>query len=193
VTLINDLVETYRDDKNLIDTFGIILYTDEHANIVKVLRDDDYWKSFHETSGPNWAIFSIKPRKGHFSMPDFGPNQMGMMIPIWKEPSENNLLLKEFNLESTQNLPLFLIFTPAVEEILQIHMKIDDHSIDNAYASIKDIILVVSKAVKGILSKNYKNPEGVYAAISLALDNHRDIKRLKKTLDFYAWIKRHIP
>lgn len=186
---INDLVEEYRNKENLVDVFGLILFTDEHANIIKVLSDEDYWKSFHEISGSNWAVFSIKPQKGHFGYPNFGPGQLGLMVPVWKEPAENKKLLREFALESTENLPLFLIFTHAVDEILQIKMKIDDSSIENAYSSIKGIITTISKAIKNISTENYKNPEGVFAALNFAMDNYKGIKILKKGLNFYSWIK----
>lgn len=190
---INNLVEKYRNKENLVDVFGLVLYTDEHANIIKVLRDDDYWKAFHEISGPNWAIFSIKPQKGHIGYPDLGPGQLGLMVPVWKEPAKNKNLLREFAFKSTENLPLFLIFTHAVDEILQIQMKIDDSSIDNAYTSIKEVILVISKAIEGILPENYKNPEGVFTALHFAMNNHKDMKILKKGLGFYSWIKGLLP
>ncbi len=190
---INDLTEKYRNRENLVDAFGLILYTDEHANIVKVLRDDDYWKSFNEVSGPNWAVFSIKPEKGHFDFPNFRPGEMGFMVPIWKEPVKNKALLREFDLKSTEKLPLFLIFTHAVGEILQIPMEIDDGSINKAYASIKEVIKIASKAIEGVSQENYKNPEGVFTALHHAMSNHKDMRRLKKGLDFYSWTKKLIP
>ena len=184
------LVEKYRKKDGIIDAFGLILYTDEHANIIKVLRDDDFWRSFHEISGPEWGIFSIKPKKGYFGYPELGQGQIGFMIPIWREPCENTMLLNEFNLESTKDLPLFVIFTHLGNEILQVQIKIDDSSIDKTYASIKEMIKVVSSAIKNIILENYKNPEGVFSALQLAINNYKEMKRIKKGISFHLWMKR---
>jgi len=54
---LDTLVVQYRADQTLADIFGVILYTDTHANIKKVLRDEDYWRSFDEVSGRRLACF----------------------------------------------------------------------------------------------------------------------------------------
>jgi len=54
---LDTLVVQYRADQTLADIFGVILYTDTHANIKKVLRDEDYWRSFDEVSGRRLAVF----------------------------------------------------------------------------------------------------------------------------------------
>ena len=64
------LVEEYRNTDGLADIFGLILYTDENANLKKVLRDKDYWDSFDETSGKKWAVFSVRPIKGSVELPN---------------------------------------------------------------------------------------------------------------------------
>ena len=112
------------------------------------------------------------------------------MIPIWREPCENTMLLNEFNLESTKDLPLFVIFTHLGNEILQVQIKIDDSSIDKTYASIKEMIKVVSSAIKNIILENYKNPEGVFSALQLAINNYKEMKRIKKGISFHLWMKR---
>lgn len=110
------LAEICRGDKSLVDIFGVILYTDLHANIKKVLRDQDYWSSLDELSGNNWAVFCIKPEAGRLDYADSRPGQLGLMIPVWKEPEENMSLLEEFEIDSTRDLPLLLVFTIASRE-----------------------------------------------------------------------------
>ena len=61
---ISELVELYRQDESLVDIFGLILFTDEHANIKKVINDEDYWSAFNKLSGKRWVIFSSKQKNG---------------------------------------------------------------------------------------------------------------------------------
>ena len=35
--------------------FGLSLFTDKHPHVLKVLRDEDYWKEFDEISMGKWG------------------------------------------------------------------------------------------------------------------------------------------
>ena len=190
---ISSLVEEHRNQDGLVDIFGLILFTDEHPNIKKVLRDDDYWDSLHEISGEKWAIFSIRPKKGSFGFPELGPGEVGLMVPVWKEPAENKPLLKEFGIRSTERLPLFIAFTHIDGEILKTELRLKDGSIDDAYNSMKGAVSLLAEAVNNILPENSKNALGVHAAVELAVDGHNNWQALKKGIDFYGWIKGLLP
>lgn len=40
---------------------GFIVYSLKHANVAKVVRDEDYWNELNAISGPNWPIFCVRP------------------------------------------------------------------------------------------------------------------------------------
>jgi hypothetical protein len=184
------LVQHYREQDDLVDIFGLLLYTEEHANIKKVIVDDDYWASFHELSGRKWVVFSVRPLKGEYGFPEFPPGFYGMMCMIWKEPRENKELLEIFGLKDTKNLPLLVVFTHDAEgNILTNSIKLKDDSIDTAYNSIKESIKIVTDAVEGIDEKNRKNSEGVSNAINMAIFTHKQWQNFKRGLDFYQWVK----
>jgi len=44
----------------------VILFTDAHPHVVKVLQDREYWKALNEASGDDWYVFSIKPTNGRY-------------------------------------------------------------------------------------------------------------------------------
>jgi len=191
---LNDLVEQCRSKEELTDIFGIILYTDAHANINKVLSDHEYWSAFHEISGKNWVIFSIKTKKGYYGTPDLKPGQMGLMFPVWKEPNDNKPLLKEFELRDTEDLPQLLVFTHGAEgEILKQSLKIDDTSVETAYNSIKKVIEVVTNAVENISPENRRISDGVFQAVDRAVSSHKEWELIKKGLNFYTWLKGLMP
>ena len=190
---VSSLVEERRSQKGLVDVFGLILFTDEHPNIKKVLRDDDYWSSLHEISGKKWAIFSIKPKKGSIGFPEIRPGQMGLMVPVWKEPKENKELLSEFGIQSTEQLPLFVAFTHIDGKIVKSELQLSDSSIDDAYCSIKKSVAIITEAINNILPENEKNPAGTHAAVALAIDDFKKWSSLRKGVDFYVWIKGLMP
>lgn len=80
---------------------GFILYTRKHANVVKILKDDDYWNSLDELSGPNWPIFAVRPLESRcFSLRGrYDPGTISMMVPTYHEPNANRRVLKYFGLE----------------------------------------------------------------------------------------------
>ncbi len=183
------IVEEYKAKDGVAHMFGIILYTDEHPNIKKVLRDDDYWLSFHELTGDRFCVFSIKPEKGAYEMPSPPPGVMAMMVPIWHEPSENKKLLDLFNIENTKHLPVLLLFTKFKDEYLKIELKLNDTSIDTAYNSTKEQLQFSCDAINQIKSENLDNPEGLFAALSLHNDHRNSWQVVKKGVDIYAYIK----
>lgn len=160
-TTIDTLVEEYKSQKGVANLFGVLLYTDEHPNIKKVLRDDDYWLSFHKLTGDRFCVFSVKPKKGVYVEPrartgaSFGV--MGMMVRIWDEPDDNLELLELFELEDTKKLPMLLLFTQLGEQYLKIELPLDDTTQDTAYSSIREQLEFSCNALKQIKDEYLKN------------------------------------
>jgi hypothetical protein len=188
------LAEHWRTKEGIVNAFGVILYTDEHPHIKKVLADQDYWDALHEISGEKWAIFSIKPKVGSYSYPKFPPGFTGLMVPVWKEPKENKPVLQEFELGSTEDLPQLVIFThDENEEILQLSIKLEDKSVEQAYECLRAVIKAVATAIEHILPENIKKGEGVYAALDLAVSSYKQWQLIKRGVNFYKWIKDLLP
>jgi hypothetical protein len=116
------------------------------------------------------------------------------MIPVWKEPRENESLLREFEIESTEDLPQLIVFARGIEgEILKQSIHLDDSSIEKAYDSLKAGIKVIGEAIQNVLPENLESAEGVQAAIGLAVSNYKQWQVIKKGLSFYKWIKDLLP
>ncbi len=187
------LHEHYRSNNELVDIFGVILYTDAHAHVKKVLADHDYWNSLDEISGPHWAIFSIKPQQGQYGFPNFPRDTIGFLVPVWKEPAANKPILEVFGIKSTEKLPLFVVFTQSNDEILKIELNIEDDTIEKAYNSLKKHIEVVTEAVHRIDSQYKKNAEGVFNAIKMNIDAHKNWETFKKGIKLIHWLKGFMP
>ena len=188
------LQKQYSSDKELVDIFGVILYTDAHPYVKKVLADHDYWTALDEISGPHWAIFSIKPKRGHYELPNFPSGTIGYMVPVWKEPSENELILKTFGIKSTKELPLFIVFTQSNnDDILKIELKIKNNTVEEVYNSLKEHIEIITEAVCKIDSQYKKNAEGVFNAVKMNVDAHKNWEMFKKGIKLIHWIKGLLP
>ncbi|MVF14932.1 hypothetical protein FT643_22620 [Ketobacter sp. MCCC 1A13808] len=189
----SSLVEEHRAKDGVADLFGVILFTDEHPNIKKVLRDDDYWLSLHELTGDRFCVFSVKPEKGSYEFPSFPKGTIGMMVQIWKEPSKNRKLIETFELKDTSNLPLLLLFTEVGGKHLKIELKLNDSSQDNAFNSLRDQLQFSRDSLAKVKEENVKNSEGLFAAVSMHNDHRNQWALLKKGVDIYAYIRALLP
>lgn len=190
---LDKLVVQYRMDGSLADLFGLILYTDAHANIKKALRDEDYWKSFDNVSGPYLAVFSIRTPIHRRTRDD----DMGFMVSVLRDPGDNLTLLADLQLAPTQKLPGIVWLTRDEGDLLRCIVPLNDRTEDAAYASIKESLVTAAEAVArvaeatdgGIRGGNLRNPLGVFAALNFAIDNKRDVRRLKKAIKIWELIK----
>jgi len=184
------LAEQYRGVPDKVRLYGIIVYTDAHPHIVKVLRDTDYWDALNEIAGSKWVIFSVKPVTGAYEDPPPGGGLVRELVSVWKEPAENKALLEEFQLSSTERLPLLLVFTQSdAGEILKLTLELDDLSVERAFTSLKSAIALVTSAVDNISAANLHNAEGVFRAVEMRVDQLRQWHVLKKGVNIFLWIK----
>jgi hypothetical protein len=193
MSVFETLVQEYKANDNVAHLFGVVLYTDEHANIKKVLRDDDYWSAFNELTGDDFAVFSIRPKKGEHSVPKMPMGSMGMMVPIWIEPKENRKIIELFELEDTQRLPMLLLFTEVNDSYLSIKLPLKESSVETAYNAIKSQLEFSCRAIADVKKENFKNAEGLYAALSLRHDDRQKWSLLTRGIGVYKYLKDLVP
>lgn len=181
------LITHYRSCGDIHDVFGIILYTVEHPYIVKILRDDDFWKALDAKSGKRWVIFSIRPEKGKTVMqlpkPIPGLIQMLVAIPEWREPAHNVELLSLLGLDDTQELPILLVFAqPTGGDLLRAIFKISGDTPEQAYASLERAVTAASNAIKNVTAENIKNTFEIFNLVDSAATQEVTLQRFKSVL-----------
>lgn len=174
------IVDAYKSLPETANLFAVVLYTDEHANIKKVLRDEDYWRSLDELTGFRLCVFSAKPRKGKLTHPSLPSGVVGMMIPVWDEPNENRRLVEILELKDTSGLPMVMLFTKIEEEYLKIELPLKDDTENDALTSLRDKLTFARDVLDRVLEENLKNPEGLFAAAALKDSHRKDWHRLAK-------------
>jgi hypothetical protein len=187
---IDKALKLHKSSKNEASVFGIVLFTDSHAHVKKVIYDDDYWRAMDEVSGDRWAIFSTRAEPGGFSLPPSKPGIIAMMVPVWREPNSNKELLDTFELESTERLPCIIAFAKDKDGMLLKNvMRIEGSTEQEAFNSLKDHIQTVTDALSVVTPENLKNPAGVYSAVSLAVTHAKDWQKIKKGVKLWQWFK----
>ncbi len=184
------LVEEQISKDGVVNLFGVMLYTDEHPNIKKVLRDDDYWNSFHEITGDSFCVFAVKPSKGYYDEPPKLPlGSTAFLTHIWREPSENKKLIEFFELRHTKIMPMLLLFTKVEGKYWKIELPLDDSNVESAHQSIREQLTNCCDAIDKISEENYKNSKGVYSAVSMSNDHVSFWKKIESGINLYEKLK----
>lgn len=186
---VKKLMEYGASNEDVMQIFGVILFTDEHPNVKKVLRDEDYWRAFNSLTGENFVMFSVKPEAPVMVYPEGDSNVLHMMVKIAKETEDTKALFKTFEIDGRKDLPAIYLFTEIEGQYFKVQLKISDESVALANESIKDEIEFIDKAIKRIRKENYDNPEGLYAAFENHCANRAQLNKLNSLLGIYKFFK----
>lgn len=140
----SQLLEYY--DKTLL--FGLILFTEEHPHVIKMLRDTDYYDALDKITGDQIAVFTTMLFRGEYTYPSPPPGTFAMMRPIWKEPQENKKILSWFDIEDTRALPLFVLFGMEGNALYYQKYPIQSKSVEDMFNSLQQMLSVVSDVAK---------------------------------------------
>ncbi len=190
----NFTVELLRDKCNIESKsriYGFILYTSSHPFVVKTLQDPAFWNALDEMSGPNWPIFSVKPKSEKFSRRQRSLGTLKMMVPTSINPSDNKKVLDYFGITDKGMLPCFVAFIwDDHEQLKSIACKIASKPENAVYDSLEEIVDIISK-VEANVPEEEKTTEVVFQKVERALKMRNfkyvildAIKTLKELKDF---------
>ena len=168
LTLIKDMIKA---DENISRIYGFILYTDNNPYIAKVLSDDFFWNALNAKSGPNWPIFAVRPlEQGKRIVKGGGSGVMSMMISTWDEPKYNIPILRDFGLEDSEDLPLFVAFMwDDNDNLNQISIQIPGKTVDEVYHNLDEIVSAITRVERKV-EPDYKRTVNVFRNVAAELD-----------------------
>lgn len=189
--LIKDLV---KGEKNLSRIYGFILYTERDPYVAKVLKDEEFWNALNSISGSNWPVFAVRPmRERQTKAPLLQTNSgtMGFMVVTAEEPQSNMPIIKDFGLDNSRDLPLFVAFMwDESDNLNEVTIPIQGDSVDTVYHSIEEIVRAIARVEDTILPE-YKGSVNVFRNVKMELERikmkHTILERgriLKKIADF---------
>lgn len=161
--------------------FAFILYDFESPQLLKVLRDTDYWRSLNQKSGNYLTVFSIhykekvKVRGSHSFSPKSGGNNFSKL-----DRSSNQLVRKYFG-EINIKYPAILFFQVDKENVTDaLLIELDEKKIESAFLELKEYIDSAVQALESILPEYRKNHQEIFNNLDLNVRSTKTIKRIKR-------------
>lgn len=135
---IKELSEKYNEQFPLM---AVVLFNTSNAHIIEALRKQSYVDALDDITGEQICVFWAGLPAGRVEFPKFPPGTMGMMVPIYKEPSSNKSLYEYFDISDGKSLPLLVTFTfTSNDELLYSKHPISEKSAEDAYNSLKSLL-----------------------------------------------------
>ena len=126
----------------------MILFTEANPNVIKALKDTEYYNALHTITGNRVAILSAMAFPGHWGYPNFPPGTIGMMVPVWKEPHANRELLSTFKLEDSSSFPVLVLFDFKDDEMRFCTHRISGTSDQAVFESLSAVLGPICSADK---------------------------------------------
>ena len=160
--------------------FGIILFTEAHPHVIKMLKDRDYYAALNEISGEQIAVFATMLFRGEYEYPSPPPGMLAMMVPIWKEPAENQKVLAWFDIRDSRALPLFVVFTVNGDDLYYQLYPLKSESPQEVFNSLREALSAI--AVRLQQSKN-TNPIDIFKMAKWEIKKLRTIQKVRDILE----------
>ena len=194
-TNLNEIINIYSGEKVIakhapVKIIGLIVYTERDPFLIKCLRDEDYWKSLDLASGQKWIIFSVKPKPGSYETPKTPKGGFGFLVPIWKEPADNEKILNYLNIESTKDLPLlFVMHLNKAGEMLMSAIKIAGKTPEETYVNLQNLILELTAVIERVKEENYENSDAIFNLIKGKIESLIFFEKAKGNLNKWKEFK----
>ncbi|WP_152601347.1 hypothetical protein [Erwinia oleae] len=155
-----------------------------------MIDNDIYWSALDARSGSRWPIYCVKAHQGRCELPKMPPGTMGMMVPVWKEPSANKPLLEVFNIDDTRN-PYFVFFnfTDDEDDFLCRSYRINGASVEAVYNNLERIIDFHTDVVNDVLEENAQNGRSIHLYAEIKMSFRERIAIIKKIIQFAERLK----
>ena len=157
--------------------FGIILFTEVHPNIIKLLRDDDYWRALDEISGSEIAVFATRSLGEEPCCSQQPSDSLGYLLPIWREPKANEEVLSWFNIKKSQNLPIFVLFVDTDQGLAYSKYPLPNESVEKIYKSLEKMLSTIAAC-----AKTQKDRCATREELFVKLDHRVTVLRIKDIL-----------
>jgi hypothetical protein len=163
------------------NAFGLVLYTDRHSNLAKVLNDDLHWRGFHDRTGPRWPVFALR-RPAPAGAPAPARRSMSIFVEVPKEPNEIVEYFEHLGLGSTEHPWLVVFSITDADEALFHTVRLNDDTVPDALTSLRAALDAATTAIDDVRPENIKSAEGVHAATEITLTDLKQRQRLTKAM-----------
>jgi hypothetical protein len=157
--------------------FAFLVYDFKHPQIVKVLRDRDYWDSFDYISGSLISVFAFHAPRAKFD------SEVNRELPS-QSAGVTATVHKYFGVQGPIPMPSLLFFQVAEGHVIgSVFAKLKESTIEDACNEIRKILTDVTDVLGKVTPENYGNAQEI-----LNLVSHR-LKARPGPVEFFRQIK----
>ena len=161
--------------------FAFILYDFEHPEIMKVLRDGDYWNALDKISGNSLTVFSFHLAKS--GRRERGSPPMGARRDSGAFSASRGFISRRFGIELPDAKPLILFFQVTGEQISDPYaVEIRSETVEQAFLEIRSILSDAVESVERVLPENRGNTTEIFNLIVERLWLRKATLKIKKAL-----------
>ena len=162
----------HRDQKRAM-LFAFLIYDFLNPQVIKVLKDHDYWTSLDILAGSFVSVFAFH------SPTDNSASSSTTRLPQFNAPVIT-ILNQHFGI-SNATMPTLLFFQVADEAIAgQQIVKLRATTVETAFEEINSILKDAISAVSDVTPENFGNAEAIFTLVSQQLSQRHTIVQLQK-------------
>lgn len=157
---------------------GFIVYSRKHPHVVKVLRDEDYWRELDAISGVNWPIFAIRPvnPQGYYTRKD-----------AMTDEANENAVRACLEMEDYE-LPCFVCFIWDDQgNLKKIFHRIDDRTLETTHTDLRNLVTRVADAINAI-KPEYAQSENVFRNVKETVEAYNTQTRFFSVINSASWL-----
>lgn len=139
--MLKEIQKLSKEHNNKFPALAVIVFNTSHAHIIEALRTQSHVDALDEITGEEIAVFWAALPEGRVKLPSFPPGSIGMMLPVYEEPSSNKSLYSFFDIEDGQSLPLLVTFSFDDESKLYFSKtRLVEDGAERAYNRLKEVL-----------------------------------------------------
>ncbi|MGH7927248.1 MAG: hypothetical protein ACREQV_05595 [Candidatus Binatia bacterium] len=179
--------EHKRDGRALF--FAFLLFDFRNADLVKVLRDEDYWRALDVTSGNRLTVYSFHVLEPKVPAPTVEVRNMYAVDP---GPSHRTELVfrSYFGTLDVPAVPAVLFFQVNEESVSDYFIvTLSARGVEGTYQELEDVLDVAVRSVAKVLPENEHRAGEVFNLVKAGLDERTLRARIAKGLKVLGPIK----
>lgn len=139
--MLEEIKKLSKEHSETFPVLAVIVFNTSHAHLIEALRKQSYVDSLDEITGSEIGVFWAARPAGRVKLPTFPPGYIGMMVPVYEEPSSNKTLYKFFDIKDGQSLPLLVTFSFDSDDSLYFSKtKLTENSAEDAYNQLRKVL-----------------------------------------------------
>jgi hypothetical protein len=159
-----ELAESHRTPETLL--FAVAIYDFKHAEIIKVLKDDEYWESLNRIAGSRIMAFSFHCPASQSNKSS--PPRAGFDLKV------KSLLSEHFGVVEDMPMPAILFFQIDQSEVIAYcFAKVAGETIEETFRDARSILETASLAIADVVPKNFGNRWEIFKLAENQLSQRR--------------------